>query len=110
MLPHTVAIGNIHSGIMAGKLNGAMPATTPSGCPQRPQAKTGGGMHRHIHSQDNEQATLAGNVGTHRSRHQELQHRARTVVRADKWHTSAVYTRRQSTNQQEGHDMGASPT
>jgi hypothetical protein len=25
-------MGNIHSGIMAGKLNGVMPATTPSGC------------------------------------------------------------------------------
>ena len=30
-LPQTSAIGNIHSGTMAGKLNGVMPATTPSG-------------------------------------------------------------------------------
>ncbi|KAF1069482.1 MAG: hypothetical protein GAK45_01095 [Pseudomonas citronellolis] len=27
-----MAIGNIHSGIIAGKLNGVMPAHTPSGC------------------------------------------------------------------------------
>ena len=31
MLPQTIAIGNIHSGTIAGKLNGVMPATTPSG-------------------------------------------------------------------------------
>ena len=31
MLPHTIAIGNIHSGTIAGKLNGVIPATTPSG-------------------------------------------------------------------------------
>mmetsp|Transcript_48691 Transcript_48691/g.143821 ORF Transcript_48691/g.143821 Transcript_48691/m.143821 type:complete len:235 (-) Transcript_48691:124-828(-) len=31
VLPHTVDIGNIHSGIIAGKLNGAMPPHTPSG-------------------------------------------------------------------------------
>ncbi len=31
VFPHTVAIGNIQSGIMAGKLKGAMPATTPNG-------------------------------------------------------------------------------
>ena len=30
--PHAMAIGNIHSGTIAGKLNGVMPATTPSGC------------------------------------------------------------------------------
>ena len=29
--PTVTAIGNIHSGTMAGKLNGVMPATTPSG-------------------------------------------------------------------------------
>ena len=32
VLPVTIAIGNIHSGIIAGKLNGVMPAHTPSGC------------------------------------------------------------------------------
>mmetsp|Transcript_8533 Transcript_8533/g.26568 ORF Transcript_8533/g.26568 Transcript_8533/m.26568 type:complete len:241 (-) Transcript_8533:460-1182(-) len=32
VLPHVMAIGNIQSGIMAGKLNGQMPAVTPSGC------------------------------------------------------------------------------
>ncbi len=32
VLPHAMAIGNIHIGTMAGKLNGVMPATTPSGC------------------------------------------------------------------------------
>ncbi len=32
VLPHTVARGNIHRGIMAGKLKGQMPATTPRGC------------------------------------------------------------------------------
>jgi len=32
VLPVTTASGNIHSGIMAGKLKGVMPATTPSGC------------------------------------------------------------------------------
>ncbi len=30
-LPQAMAIGNIHSGTIAGKLNGVMPATTPSG-------------------------------------------------------------------------------
>ena len=32
VLPVAMAIGNIQSGIMAGKLNGVMPAQTPSGC------------------------------------------------------------------------------
>ena len=32
VLPHAIATGNIHIGTMAGKLNGVMPATTPSGC------------------------------------------------------------------------------
>ena len=32
MLPQAMAKGNIHIGTMAGKLNGVMPATTPSGC------------------------------------------------------------------------------
>ena len=32
VLPVAMAIGNIHSGIIAGKLNGVMPAQTPSGC------------------------------------------------------------------------------
>ena len=31
MLPAAIAIGNIHIGTMAGKLNGVIPATTPSG-------------------------------------------------------------------------------
>ena len=31
VLPHATAIGHIHSGTIAGKLNGVMPATTPSG-------------------------------------------------------------------------------
>ena len=31
-LPQAIATGNIHIGTMAGKLNGVMPATTPSGC------------------------------------------------------------------------------
>ncbi len=31
VLPQASAMGNIHSGTMAGKLNGVMPATTPSG-------------------------------------------------------------------------------
>ena len=31
-LPQAMASGNIHSGIIAGKLNGVMPAHTPSGC------------------------------------------------------------------------------
>ena len=30
-LPQAIAIGNIHMGTMAGKLNGVIPATTPSG-------------------------------------------------------------------------------
>ena len=30
-LPHAIATGNIHIGTIAGKLNGVMPATTPSG-------------------------------------------------------------------------------
>ena len=30
-LPHAMATGNIHMGTMAGKLNGVMPATTPTG-------------------------------------------------------------------------------
>ncbi|MNH08874.1 hypothetical protein D3C79_683120 [compost metagenome] len=32
VLPQASAIGNIHIGTIAGKLNGVMPATTPSGC------------------------------------------------------------------------------
>eukprot|EP00760_Papus_ankaliazontas_P005651 PhM_4_TR12695/c0_g1_i1/m.105198 len=32
VLPHASAMGNIHSGIMAGKLKGQMPAVTPRGC------------------------------------------------------------------------------
>ena len=32
MLPHAIAIGNIHIGTIAGKLNGVMPAQTPNGC------------------------------------------------------------------------------
>ncbi len=31
MLPLAMAVANIHIGTMAGKLNGVMPATTPSG-------------------------------------------------------------------------------
>ena len=31
MLPHAIAFVSIHSGTIAGKLNGVMPATTPSG-------------------------------------------------------------------------------
>src|SRR3954451_11926263 len=31
VLPHAIATGNIHMGTMAGKLNGVIPATTPSG-------------------------------------------------------------------------------
>ncbi len=31
VLPQATAIGHIHSGTIAGKLNGVMPATTPSG-------------------------------------------------------------------------------
>src|SRR5512133_3048595 len=31
VLPHATAIGHIHSGTMTGKLNGVMPAVTPSG-------------------------------------------------------------------------------
>mmetsp|Transcript_34434 Transcript_34434/g.93294 ORF Transcript_34434/g.93294 Transcript_34434/m.93294 type:complete len:202 (+) Transcript_34434:627-1232(+) len=31
VFPHEMATGNIHSGIIAGKLNGQMPAHTPSG-------------------------------------------------------------------------------
>ncbi|MOA42312.1 hypothetical protein D3C78_1643510 [compost metagenome] len=31
VLPQAMAIGNIHSGIIAGKLNGVMPAHTPMG-------------------------------------------------------------------------------
>ena len=32
MLPQARALANIHIGTIAGKLNGVMPATTPSGC------------------------------------------------------------------------------
>ena len=31
VLPQAIAIGNIHIGTIAGKLNGVMPAHTPSG-------------------------------------------------------------------------------
>ena len=31
VLPHMMALANIHIGTIAGKLNGVMPATTPSG-------------------------------------------------------------------------------
>ena len=32
VLPHAIAGAHIHMGTIAGKLNGVMPATTPSGC------------------------------------------------------------------------------
>ncbi len=32
VLPQAIAIGNIHIGTIAGKLNGVMPAHTPIGC------------------------------------------------------------------------------
>src|SRR5262249_52981228 len=32
LLPHATANGYIHDGTMPGKLNGVMPAHTPSGC------------------------------------------------------------------------------
>ena len=32
LFPQAIAAGYIHMGTMAGKLNGVMPATTPSGC------------------------------------------------------------------------------
>jgi hypothetical protein len=32
VLPHAIAIGNIHIGTIAGKLNGVIPAQTPKGC------------------------------------------------------------------------------
>jgi hypothetical protein len=32
VLPAAIAMGCIHIGTMAGKLNGVIPATTPSGC------------------------------------------------------------------------------
>ena len=31
VLPQAIAMGNIHNGTMAGKLNGVMPAQTPTG-------------------------------------------------------------------------------
>ena len=31
VFPHAIALANIHMGTIAGKLNGVMPATTPSG-------------------------------------------------------------------------------
>jgi hypothetical protein len=31
VLPHATALANIHIGTIAGKLNGVIPATTPSG-------------------------------------------------------------------------------
>ena len=31
-LPHAIAGAHIHMGTIAGKLNGVIPATTPSGC------------------------------------------------------------------------------
>ena len=32
VFPQAIAIGNIHIGTIAGKLNGVIPAHTPSGC------------------------------------------------------------------------------
>ena len=32
VLPQAMATGNIHSGTITGKLNGVMPAHTPTGC------------------------------------------------------------------------------
>ena len=32
VFPQAIAIGNIHIGTIAGKLNGVIPATTPKGC------------------------------------------------------------------------------
>ncbi len=41
VLPATSAIGNIHIGTMAGKLNGVMPATTPERLADRPAIDIG---------------------------------------------------------------------
>ena len=32
VFPHVIATGNIHSGTIAGKLNGVIPTQTPTGC------------------------------------------------------------------------------
>ena len=32
VLPHAIAGAHIHIGTIAGKLNGVIPATTPTGC------------------------------------------------------------------------------
>ena len=32
VLPHAIAGAHIHMGTIAGKLNGVIPATTPTGC------------------------------------------------------------------------------
>ena len=46
MLPQAMASGNIHIGTMAGKLNGVMPATTPTGCRMRVRVDAGGDVLR----------------------------------------------------------------
>src|SRR4030067_1436369 len=55
VLPQAMALANIHIGTIAGKLNGVMPATTPSGwgvwvtsvppptSPEKPPLRGGGG-------------------------------------------------------------------
>ena len=41
VLPQAIAIGNIHSGTIAGKLNGVMPAHTPERLAQRAAVDAG---------------------------------------------------------------------
>ena len=46
VLPQAMASGNIHIGTMAGKLNGVMPATTPTGCRIEYESTLGGDVLR----------------------------------------------------------------
>ena len=46
VLPQAIAIGNIHSGTIAGKLNGVMPAHTPTGWRTRVRVHRGADVLR----------------------------------------------------------------
>ena len=46
VLPQAIAIGNIHSGTIAGKLNGVMPAHTPTGWRTRVRVDRGADVLR----------------------------------------------------------------
>jgi len=57
VLPVAMASGYIHNGIIAGKLKGAMPAHTPSGCNHKGLVSSRESLVPHQQQQASNQAT-----------------------------------------------------